>query len=404
MLLTIWDGASACSRQIFKEDMRNRIYLDHAATTPVSQPVLDTMMPFFRENGGNASAVYGTGRDARKAIEKARRQVADAIGAEPREIIFTSGGSESDNIALKGIAFSHQDKGRHIITTAFEHPAVLNSCRWLEKQGFEVTYVMPDRDGRIAPEKIRTAIRDDTILISVMTANNEIGTILPVGEIGEMARDHHIVFHTDAVQAVGSIPVHADNMKADLLSLSAHKFYGPKGIGALYIRRGTRIDPLIHGGEQERKLRAGTENTAGIVGLGKAIEEAVLHMDENKKRIKRLRDKLAAGILSEIPDCFLNGPEENRLPNNCNIRFNGIDGEALLLRLDLAGIAASSGSACTSGNQETSHVLTAIGLDEQQAKGSLRLTTGNDNTEEEIDETIRVLKEIVADLRSMFHM
>jgi len=383
--------------------MKNNIYLDHAATTPVSQPVLDMMLPFFRENGGNASAVYGTGREARKAIENARRQVADAIGAEPREIIFTSGGSESDNLAVKGTAFALRDKGRHIITTAIEHPAVINPCKWLSRQGFEITYVMPDREGRIDPEVVRKAIREDTILISVMTANNEIGTIEPVGEIGEAARDHGIVFHTDAVQAVGAVPVHVDMMKADLLSLSAHKFGGPKGTGALYIRRGTRIDPLIHGGEQERKLRAGTENTAGIVGLGKAIEDAVHHLDENAGRMTRLRDRLTKGILAEVPDCFLNGPEKDRLPNNCNIRFDRIEGEALLLRLDLAGIAASSGSACTSGTQETSHVLTAIGLDERQAKGSLRLTTGIDNTEEEIDETVRALKEIVADLRSMFH-
>lgn len=382
--------------------MKNRIYLDHAATTPVSQPVLDMMLPFFRENGGNASAVYGTGREARKSIENARRQVAEAIGAEPREIIFTSGGSESDNLAVKGTAFAARDKGKHIITTAIEHPAVINPCKWLAQLGFEITYVMPDTVGRIDPDDIRKAIRNDTILISVMTANNEIGTIEPVCEIGEIARDHRITFHTDAVQAVGAVPIHVDTMKADMLSLSAHKFGGPKGTGALYVRRGTRIDPLIHGGEQERKLRAGTENTAGIVGLGKAIEDAVLHLDQNAERMTQLRDKLTKGILSEIPDSFLNGHEKYRLPNNCNIRFDRIDGEALLLRLDLAGIAASSGSACTSGTQETSHVLTAIGLDERQAKGSLRLTTGIDNKEEDIDETIRVLKEIVADLRSMF--
>lgn len=383
--------------------MKNRIYLDHAATTPVSRPVLEAMLPFFSENWGNASAVYGTGREARKAVENARRQTAEAIGAVPREIIFTSGGSESDNLAIKGAAFALKDKGKHIVTTAVEHSAVLNTCRWLSEQGFDVSFVTPDAEGRIDPERIQQEIRDDTILISVMTANNEIGTIQPIAEIGEIARNHGILFHTDAVQAVGSIPVNVDAMKADLLSLSAHKFYGPKGIGALYIRRGTRVQPLIHGGEQERTLRGGTENTAAIVGLGQAIEDACARMNEHSERVKSLRNRLMKGILTEIPDCHLNGSEENRLPNNCNIRFDKIDGEALLLRLDLAGIAASSGSACTSGTQITSHVLTAIGLSDTQAKGSLRLTTGIHNTEDEIDETILALKQIVTDLRSMFH-
>ena len=382
--------------------MKNRIYLDHAATTPVSGPVLDAMLPFFTTNWGNASAVYGTGREARKAVENARRQTAEAIGAEPREVIFTSGGSESDNLAIKGVAFALQDKGKHIITTAVEHPAVLNTCRWLAEHGFDISYVAPDAEGRIDPERIQQEIRNDTILISVMTANNEIGTIQPIAGIGEIAREHGVLFHTDAVQAVGSIPVNVDAMKADLLSLSAHKFYGPKGIGALYIRRGTRVQPLIHGGEQERALRGGTENTAAIVGLGQAIEDACIHLNDNAERMKKLRNRLMKGILTEIPDCHLNGSEGNRLPNNCSIRFDRIDGEALLLRLDLAGIAASSGSACTSGTQITSHVLTAIGLNNKQARGSLRLTTGIHNTEDEIDDTILALKQIVADLRSMF--
>ena len=398
-----WDGASACSRPTFDKKMKNRIYLDHAATTSVSRPVLEAMLPFFMETWGNASAVYGTGREARKAIEIARRKVAEAVGAEPREILFTSGGSESDNLAIKGIAFAQKEKGKHIITTAIEHPAVLNTCRWLEKQGFEITYVKPDREGYIDPDKIRKAVRDDTVLISVMTANNEIGTVEPIGGIGEIARDFGIVFHTDAVQAAGAVPLDVNLLKVDLLSLSAHKFCGPKGTGALYIRRGTRIDPLIHGGEQERLLRAGTENTAGIVGMGKAIEEAVTHLEDRARRMEALRDRLINRISSEIPDCRLNGSVKNRLPNNCNICFEGIDGEALLLRLDLAGIAASSGSACTAGTQETSHVLTAIGLSEQLAKGSLRLTTGYDNTEDEINQAVCALKEIVADLRSMFH-
>ena len=383
--------------------MKNRIYLDHAATTPVSGPVLDAMLPFFSGNWGNASAVYGTGREARKAVENARRQTAEAIGAEPREIIFTSGGSESDNLAIKGVAFTLQDKGRHIITTAVEHPAVLNTCRWLAEHGFDISFVAPDAEGRIDPKKIQREIRNDTILISVMTANNEIGTIQPTAEIGEIARNHGILFHTDAVQAVGSIPVSVNEWNADLLSLSAHKFYGPKGIGALYIRRGTRIDNLIHGGEQERGLRAGTENVPCIAGLGKAIEEAVNHMDENARKAASLRDRLADGILRNIPGVSINGPEENRLPNNCSLRFERIDGEALLLRLDLAGIAASSGSACTSGSQEISHVLRAFRLTEEEARSSLRLTTGPDNTEAEIDTAVQTISDIVKDLRSLYH-
>ncbi len=382
--------------------MKNRIYLDHAATTTVSKAVLDAMLPFFTECPGNASAVYATGREARKAVEEARKQAASAIGAEPREILFTGGGSESDNQAVKGTAFALREKGKHIITTAVEHPAVLNTCRWLEKQGFEVTYLMPDREGRIDPEHVRQAVRKDTVLISVMAANNEIGTIEPVAEIGQIAREKGIVFHIDAVQAVGAMPVDVNAWNADLLSLSAHKFNGPKGVGALYVRRGMRIDSLIHGGEQERGLRAGTENTAGIVGLGKAIEIAAANLEENAEKTRRLRDRLTEGILSSVPDAFLNGPKEGRLPNNCSVRFGGIDGEALLLRLDLAGIAGSAGSACTAGSQEISHVLKAVGLNDEEAKSSLRLTVGSENTEAEIDEAVDAVREIVADLRRMF--
>ena len=382
--------------------MMNRIYLDHAATTPVSAQVLEAMMPFFNSGWGNASSVYGTGREARKAVEKARRQVAEAIGAEPREIMFTGGGSESDNLAVKGTAFALKEKGKHIITTAIEHPAVLNTCRWLEKQGFEVSYINPDSEGYIAPEKILAAIREDTILISMMAANNEIGTIEPVAEVGAAAREKGICFHTDAVQAAGAVPINANEWKADLLSISAHKFYGPKGAGALYVRHGTHIDSLIHGGEQERGLRAGTENVPGIVGLGTAIEAASKELKQNADKMSRLRDRLINAILTEIPGTKLNGRREGRLPNNCNISFDRIDGEALLLRLDLAGIAASSGRACTAGSQEISHVLKAIGLTEQEAKGSLRLTTGTCNTEAEIDETVTVIHEIVNDLRSLF--
>ncbi len=382
--------------------MKNLIYMDHAATTPVTPSVMEAMAPFFTACFGNASAVYGTGREARKAVEKARKQTAEAIGAEPREILFTGGGSESDNMAVKGTAFALRDKGRHIITTAIEHPAVLNACRWLEKQGFEVTYILPDGEGWIDPEDVRKAVRNDTILISVMAANNEIGTIEPTAEIGAIAREAGVTFHVDAVQAAGAVPIGVNAWNADLLSLSAHKFYGPKGVGALYVRRGVRIDPLIHGGEQERGLRAGTENTAGIVGMGQAIEEAAAALEENSRKTSFLRDRLTQGILSAVPDVKLNGPREGRLPNNCSVCFERVDGEALLLRLDLAGIAGSAGSACTAGSQETSHVLKAIGLTEEEARGSLRLTTGPENTEEEIDETVRAVKEIVEDLRRLY--
>lgn len=380
--------------------MMNTIYLDHAATTPVSPAVKKAMEPYFDRCWGNASAVYGTGREARKAVEQARRQAAAALGAEPREICFTSGGSESDNQAILGAAFAMKDRGKHIITTAIEHPAVLNTCAWLEKQGYEITRVSPDREGRIPAEDVLRALREDTILISVMTANNETGVLQPVAEIGRAAREKGVLFHTDAVQALGAVPADVNELNADLLSLSAHKFYGPKGVGALYIRKGTRIDSLIHGGEQERGLRAGTENLPGIVGLGAAIEEAVLRRKENAAKLRALRDRLEEGILSGIPGTRLNGNREKRLPAHCNIAFEGIDGEALLLRLDLAGIACSGGSACTAGNQEISHVLRAMGLTEREARGSLRMTVGLRNTEAEIDETLRALTAIISDLRS----
>ena len=382
--------------------MKNRIYLDHAATTPVAPEVLEAMMPFFSDSWGNASAVYATGREARRAVEDARKQVADAIGAQPQEICFTSGGSESDNQAIHGTAYALKEKGKHIITTAVEHHAVLNPCMQLQREGFEVTMIRPDREGRIDPEDVRRAIRKDTILISVMTANNEIGTLQPVSEIGRICKENGIVFHTDAVQAVGAVPVDVNGTGCDLLSLSAHKFYGPKGIGALYIRQGTRLNPLIAGGEQERGLRAGTENVPAIVGLGCAISLAVKDREANAEQMKRMRDRIIEGILSDVPGAVLNGSTENRLPNNCSFRFDAIDGEALLLRLDLAGIEASAGSACTAGSREISHVLKAIGLTEKEAKSSLRLTTGIHTTEEETGETVRTVSAIVKDLRKMF--
>ncbi|MBR6165511.1 MAG: cysteine desulfurase NifS [Clostridia bacterium] len=381
--------------------MKDRIYLDYAATAPVLPEVVDAMLPFFMSCYGNPSGIHGTGREARKGIEQARRQTAAALGAESSEILFTSGGSESDNLAVQGTAYALRDRGNHLITSKIEHPAVLNTCRWLEKQGFQVTYLPVDSYGMIDPEAVRNAIRPETILVSIMTANNEIGTVEPVAEIGEICGDCGVLFHTDAVQAIGAMELQADKIHADLISLSAHKFHGPKGTGALYIRKGTRIETLIHGGSQERGLRAGTENTAGIVGMGKAIEIAENTRTENVRKTVELRDLLIREILNRIPGAVLNGHPDRRLPNNCHFSFPGVESEALLLRLDLAGIAASGGSACTSGSMEPSHVLQAIGLQPERLGSSIRLTLGRETTREEILQTVQALTEIVADLRSM---
>ena len=381
--------------------MKDRIYLDNAATTAVSPEVLETMMPYFTEVFGNPSSIHGTGREAAKAVDTARKQIAAAIGAQPQEIYFTAGGSESDNWVLKGTAFARKAKGNHIITTAIEHHAVLHTCKWLEKQGFNVTYLPVDEYGLVDPAEVEKAITDQTILISVMAANNEIGTVEPIKEIGAIARAHKIPFHTDAVQAIGAIPINVDEMNIDMLSMSGHKFHGPKGIGVLYVRKGIRLDTLIQGGAQERGQRAGTENLAGIIGIGKAIELATAHLEENAARMTALRDKLINGILTAVPDTRLNGHPTKRLPNNCNVSIRYIEGEAMLLRLDLAGIAGSSGSACTSGSLDPSHVLLAIGLPHEIAHGSLRLTLGTDTTEADIDEVLSVLPGIVKDLRAM---
>ncbi len=381
--------------------MKDRIYLDNAATTAVSPEVLEAMMPYFTEVFGNPSSIHGTGREAAKAVDTARKQIAAAIGAQPQEIYFTAGGSESDNWVLKGTAFARKAKGNHIITTAIEHHAVLHTCKWLEKQGFTVTYLPVDEYGMVNPDDVEKAITDQTILISVMAANNEIGTIQPIKEIGAIAKAHKIPFHTDAVQAIGAIPIYVDEMNIDMLSMSGHKFHGPKGIGVLYVRKGIRLDTLIQGGAQERGQRAGTENLAGIVGIGKAIELAAANLEENAVRMTTLRDKLINGILATIPDTRLNGHPTKRLPNNCNVSIRYIEGEAMLLRLDLAGIAGSSGSACTSGSLDPSHVLLAIGLPHEIAHGSLRLTLGTDTTEADIDEVLNVLPGIVKDLRAM---
>lgn len=377
-----------------------RIYLDHAATTPVSAAVLEAMLPCFTQVWGNASSVHAPGREAKRALEAARRQVAKALNASvPQEIYFTAGGSESDNWAIKGVAFAH--KTGHIITTAIEHHAVLHTCQWLEKQGFSVTYLPVDSYGRVTAAQVEQAIRPDTFLVSVMAANNEVGTLQPIAEIGALCRARGILFHTDAVQAVGAIPLDVQAMQVDLLSLSGHKLHGPKGVGALYIRKWVKVESLIHGGAQERGFRAGTENLPGIVGLGKAVELAQEGLADNAARMTALREKLIHGLMARVPDARLNGHPTDRLPNNVNMSFGGVEGEALLLRLDLAGVACSSGSACTSGTLDASHVLLAMGLNEAEAHGSLRMTLGTDTTEEDIDAVLEILPPIVEDLRRM---
>ena len=379
----------------------DRIYMDNAATTAIAPEALAAMLPCFGQNYGNASSIHSTGRDARKALEEARRTMANLLGAKPSEIYFTAGGTESDNWAIKGAAFANRGKGNHIITSAIEHHAVLHTCEWLEKQGFEVTYLPVDEYGLVNPQDVENAITDRTILISVMAANNEIGTIEPVAEIGKIAKAHKVLFHCDAVQAVGAIPVNVEDWQVDMLSLSAHKFHGPKGVGALYIRTGVKCENHMHGGAQERGRRAATENLPGIVGMAAALQKACDHMEENACRLMLMRDRLIKGILDTIPYTRLNGHPVKRLPGNVNVSVQFIEGEALLLRLDLAGIAGSSGSACTSGSLDPSHVLLAIGLPHEIAHGSLRLSLGEGNTEEEVDEVLRVLPEIVTTLRAM---
>ena len=369
-----------------------RIYLDNAATTRVRPEVAEAVLPAMTETYGNASSVHSFGREAKKAMEKARAQVAAAIGAKKEEIYFTAGGSEADNWAIKGAAHALRRKGLHIITTAIEHHAVLHTCQALEKEGFEVTYLPVDEYGLVTPEQVEAAIRPDTILVSVMAANNEIGTIEPIAEIGAVCRAHKVLFHTDAVQAVGHMPLDVAAMQIDMLSLSGHKFYAPKGVGALYIRTGVRIENLIEGGAQ---------NVPAIVGMGKAIELITAEMAEENARISGLRDRLIAGILDAIPESRLNGHPTKRLPGNVNVSIRYIEGEALLLSLDMAGIAASSGSACTSGSLDPSHVLLAIGLPHEIAHGSLRLTIGRDNTQDEIDRVLEELPKIVSRLRAM---
>ena len=377
------------------------IYFDNNATTQTDEEVLKAMLPYFVENYGNPSSIYKIGRENRKAVEEARKKVATALNCEPDEIYFTSGGSEADNTAIRGIAYQYQKKGNHIITSKIEHPAVLETCKQLEKEGFEVTYVGVKENGILDLEELKSAIKATTILISVMFANNEIGTIQPIQEIGEIAQKHHIFFHTDAVQAVGSVSIDVKALHIDALSLSAHKFYGPKGIGALYMKKGIQFGKLINGGHQEKNKRAGTENVPGIVGLGKAIELAYENLEEHNKTIQALRDYYVAQVEEKIPYIHINGDRKKRLPGNSNISFRFIEGEGLLLNLDLKGICASSGSACTSGSLDPSHVLLAIGLPHEIAHGSLRISIGKYNTKEEIDYVVENLVDIVGRLREM---
>lgn len=381
--------------------MKKMIYLDNAATTRTAPEVVEAMLPFFTEYYGNASTVYELGAKSKEAVSKARETIANALGAKENEIYFTAGGSESDNWALKATAEAYRDKGNHIITSKIEHHAILHTCEYLEKQGFEVTYLDVDENGVINLDQLRAAIRPTTILISIMFANNEIGTIEPIAEIGKIAKEHGILFHTDAVQAFAQVPISVDELNIDMLSASGHKLNGPKGIGFLYIRKGVKIRSFVHGGAQERKRRAGTENVPGIVGLGKAVELAITSMEERTGKERELRDYMMARVLKEVPFTRVNGSRTDRLPNNINFCFQFIEGESLLIMLDMKGICGSSGSACTSGSLDPSHVLLAIGLPHEIAHGSLRLTLGADTTKEDIDDTIDAVKEIVAQLREM---
>ncbi len=377
-----------------------RVYLDYAATTPTHPEVVKAMLPYFTETFGNPSSIYVCGQEAKGAMEEARTRIARFIGAKDEEIVFTSGGTEADNTAIKGVAYANEKRGNHIITSTIEHHAVSETCKFLEGRGFSVTYLPVDEYGQMAPDDVKKAITSKTILISIMQANNEIGTIEPISEIGRIAREAGVYFHTDAVQTMGHIPVDVNKLRVDLLSLSAHKLYGPKGIGALYVRKGTKLVSFMHGGGQERGRRASTENVPGIIGLAKAVELAGAEMDEEAKRITRLRDRLINGLL-EIEHTRLNGHPLNRLANNVNISVDFVEGESMCLNLDLEGICASTGSACSSGSTEPSHVLLALGIPPQQAYGSLRFTLGKWTVEEDIDKVLEVLPRVVAKLRAM---
>ena len=381
--------------------MSHVIYMDNAATTSTRPEVLEAMLPFFTQTFGNPSSIHGVGREARKAVEAARKQVADAIGAEAREIYFTAGGSESDNWAIRLGCEAMQKKGKHIITSAIEHHAVLHTCQAMEQEGYRVTYLPVDEHGQVSVADVEAAICEDTVLITIMMANNEIGTLQPIKEIAQIAKSKGVLFHTDAVQAIGAIPVDVKELGVDMLSMSGHKFHGPKGIGALYVRKGIKMSNLIHGGAQERGFRAGTENLPAIVGIGKAIELAVAELPTYAEKMTKLRDRLIDGLTERIPEIRLNGHRTQRLPANVNISIRYLEGESILMRLDLTGIEASSGSACTSGSLDPSHVLLAIGLPHEIAHGSLRLSLGMENTEEEVETVLTKLPEIVKNLRAM---
>ena len=379
--------------------MQRIIYFDHAATTAVKEDVLKEMLPYFYLEYGNASSIYSIGRKSKRAIEKARQRVANAVGANPKEIYFTSGGSESDNIAIKGIAYANRNRGNHIITSKIEHHAVLNSCKTLEKEGFVVTYLDVDENGLIDLNDLKNAITDKTILITIMFANNEIGTIEPIEEIGKIAKENNIIFHTDSVQAIGNVRINVDKMNIDLLSMSAHKFYGPKGIGALYLKNGIKCTKLQDGGHQEKNLRAGTENVPGIVGLGKAIEIATNNLESYNSKLLELRNYYIEQAKKKIPDIKINGHIDKRLPGNANISFKYVEGQDILLKLDERGICCSSGSACSTGNPNPSHVLMAIGLKDEIARGAIRITFGEENTKQDVDYLVNSLIEIVKELR-----
>ena len=377
------------------------IYMDNSATSPVKEEVFNAMVPYLKEEFGNPSTFYSLGRSAKKAVETAREHVAQLINADVKEITFTSGGTESDNMAIKGIAYKLEDKGKHIITTEIEHPAVLRTCEYLESKGFEVTYLRVQENGIIDINDLKGAIREDTILISVMHANNEIGTIQPIEEVGAIAKENGITFHVDAVQSVGKIPVDVKKANIDLLSISSHKIYGPKGVGAIFIRKGVRLETLIHGGGQENSLRSGTENVPGIVGFGKAAELAYKDLDKNIEYLKEIRDNLIEQVLEKVPESYLNGDRDQRLPNNASFRFAAIEGEGLILRLDAKGINGATGSACSSKNLKASYVLSALGLEDAEIHGSLRLSLGTENTLEDVDVVSDAIAEVVGGLRQM---
>jgi len=378
-----------------------RIYMDHNATTPVLPEVVDAMLPYLREEWGNPSSIHWAGRSPKKAVDEAREQVANILNADPSEIVFVSNGSEGNNFAIKGLLEAKKGKGNHIITTKVEHPSVLGTCQHLARTGYEVTYLEVDSDGLLDPESLREAIRPETVLISVMFANNETGVIFPIEELGKIAKEHKIAFHTDAIQGVGKVPIDVKTANVDILTLSGHKLYAPKGIGAVYVKRGVRLQPLIHGGHQERNRRAGTEDVAGIVALGKACEVAQRDMEKETDHVVRLRNRLEKGLTEAIAHSRVNGHPDRRIPNTANVSFDFVEGESILLNLDMKGIAASSGSACTSGTLEPSHVLVAMGVSLEDSHGSVRFSLGRSNTEEDVDYLIEALPPLVERLRSM---